>query len=200
MSNETASQTESLAAPRSIKSAKPSVFSILALIYLACYIVAPGVQTKFNIGTLANPLGQNEIYLLMLIILLNSPLIRYLQKLSVGSKGISIEMQHKVEEMEGKINALEFITGRFLTEAERVHLNNIFNRDPVIYTFTDLTKQELRRLRDLGFISSMGVRIHNIPREKCDIHQYFKVEQAGIEYLKLYQWAVKSSTPPQGEQ
>jgi hypothetical protein len=109
----------------------------------------------------------------------------------VGFPGGSItfrELKETQEQQGHEIRAIRFVLAHLLSEAERMHLENLASRAPFPLSadtpgpFYD----EMRRLRDLGLIRPLSERgITVMRRDGGDVNEYFEITESGREYLAL---------------
>ncbi|MDZ8189971.1 MAG: hypothetical protein RMX96_34690 [Nostoc sp. ChiSLP02] len=176
------------------------LITILALVYL--FLIPIGVvKKKFE---------PTDVAILIVILFFNSGLVERLNKLEFKDGSVSIEIQELKKQQETqseKIAANTEIIQR-LTALERaiadndeqkqvVYLNLInnyelkhltrlaSNKENLKYELRQTLKQELRRLRALGFIESLPSKHINSMENQGNLRDYVKITPRGQEYLKL---------------
>jgi hypothetical protein len=95
------------------------------------------------------------------------------------------KIEQEQRKQKDEIKSLRFLMSYFITPFELIHLEKLRKDGPFLYKSRKRFILELKRLRDLGFISKTSkVGLSNIPKED-DLKKYVSITERGIEYLEL---------------
>jgi hypothetical protein len=100
------------------------------------------------------------------------------------------EIADKQNLQEQEIDTLKFIVGHFVADSEHKHLEVLASNDPFLFEKNpaiEFFKNELRRLRSIGFIEVFtGKNISEVLRkQKGNLKDDIRLTQAGKDYLSL---------------
>lgn len=87
-----------------------------------------------------------------------------------------------------EIDTLRFVISHLLTKYEVEHLRNLAGNEPFSFSRNRNFDNELRRLRDLGFIEhcpNTPFGIGSLPQTGDDLRRLLRSTKRGLEYLKL---------------
>lgn len=180
--------------------------TFLALLYLAA-IPFGQIKSRFE---------PTDVVILIVVLLFNSGLFERLGTLEYKDGGLKVELKQIKQEQEAqrdniqantniiqRLAALERMIAAnsqekqqiasLLDENELKHLRRLASAQPYLdYVKQQSFKQELRRLRTLGFIESYpGKTITSMPNQG-NLRDYVKLTDRGKEYLNLIGQAEQS--------
>ena len=183
-----------------------SFITFLALLYLAA----------IPFGLIKSRFQATDVVILIIVLLFNSGLFERLGTLEYKDGGLKVELNQIKQEQEAqrdniqantniiqRLAALERMMaansqekqqiGSLLDENELKHLRRLASDQPYLdYVKQQSFKQELRRLRTLGFIESYsGKTITSMPNQG-NLRDYVKLTYRGKEYLTLIDQAEQS--------
>jgi hypothetical protein len=173
--------------------------TVLALLYLAA----------IPFGQINNKFEPTDVVILIVILLFNSGLFERLGTLEYKDGGLKVELNQMKQEQEAqrdniqantkiiqRLAALERMMATngqakqqiasLLDENELNHLRRLASNQPYIdYVKQQSFKQELRRLRTLGFIDTYPDKSIGSMPEQGNLRDYVKLTERGKEYLNL---------------
>ena len=180
--------------------------TFLALLYLAA----------IPFGLIKSRFQATDVVILIIVLLFNSGLFERLGTLEYKDGGLKVELNQIKQEQEAqrdniqantniiqRLAALERMMAAnsqekqqiasLLDENELKHLRRLASDQPYLdYVKQQSFKQELRRLRTLGFIESYsGKTITSMPNQG-NLRDYVKLTYRGKEYLTLIDQAEQS--------
>jgi len=180
--------------------------TFLVLLYLAA----------IPFGQIKSRFAPTDVVILIIILLFNSGLFERLGTLEYKDGGLKVELKQIKQEQEAqrdniqantniiqRLAALERMMAAnsqekqqiasLLDENELKHLRRLASAQPYLdYVKQQSFKQELRRLRTLGFIESYpGKSISSMPNQG-NLRDYVKLTERGKEYLNLIGQAEQS--------
>jgi hypothetical protein len=180
--------------------------TFLALLYLAA----------IPLGLIKNRFQATDVVILIIVLLFNSGLFERLGTLEYKDGGLKVELNQIKQEQEAqrdniqantniiqRLAALERMIAansqekqqiaNLLDENELKHLRRLASDQPYLdYVKQQSFKQELRRLRTLGFIESYpGKTITSMPNQG-NLRDYVKLTYRAKEYLTLIDQAEQS--------
>lgn len=160
-------------------------------------------------GQIKNRFEPTDVVILIVILLFNSGLFERLGTLEYKDGGLKVELNQIKQEQEAqrdniqantkiiqRLAALERMMAAngqvkqqiasLLDENELNHIKRLASNQPYLdYVKQQSFKQELRRLRTLGFIDTYpGKSIGSMP-EQGNLRDYVKLTERGKEYLNL---------------
>ena len=96
-------------------------------------------------------------------------------------------LEHRQGRQQDELNILKFMVAHFVTRQELAHLKNLANTaSPFLWHKTAKFEEELRHLRDLGFVSTKHADrgITDLMKNVGgDVHQYLEITPSGKTYL-----------------
>lgn len=179
------------------------VLKIITLLTLTYLVLIP-------MGRVKNKFEATDVAIFIVILLFNSGLVERLGKLEFKDGSLSIginELKKEQETQREKIAANTDIIQR-LTALESLMTDNdqkkkqlyvslihkyeleqlkrlASDQPELVYELSKTLKQELRRLRALGFIESLPNKHISSMKSQGDLRDYVKITERGKEYLQL---------------
>jgi hypothetical protein len=115
--------------------------------------------------------------------------LRNIQELGIG--GLSVKMRSQMRDLldtqrnhQKQLDQLRFTLYLLVTDNERTHLENLYNRTTANYKRNEWLQAELRRLRTIGLITSKRF-IFEMP-EEFDLGDWVALTERGDEYLRRW--------------
>lgn len=178
------------------------IVTLLALLYL--------VAIPF--GQIKNRFEPTDVVILIVVLLFSSDLFERLGSLEYKDGGLKVELNEIKQEQETQRDHIEVNTNiiqrlaalertmaatgkkqqiaNLLDENELKHLNRLASDQPYVdYVKQQSFKQELRRLRTLGFIETYPCKQIGLMPEQGNLRDYVKLTERGKEYLKQIEQA-----------
>jgi hypothetical protein len=125
--------------------------------------------------------------ILIASVLLQPRLLDRLTRFELGTLKFDLsKVQEKQKNQQEELNDVRFALTLLVQENEREHLRKLKNGDTQNYVGSHNLRTELRRLRTLGLISTVGD--HKIAELKdglkADLRNIVRLEKNGADYLK----------------
>ncbi|MBD1898411.1 hypothetical protein NDI44_00305 [Trichocoleus sp. DQ-A3] len=174
------------------------IVTVVALVYL---VLVPFGRIK--------KVEPTDVAIFTIILLFNSGLVERLAKLQYKDGEVTVELNEIKEEQERQKENLdahkklierlaeleqkaaanpqqkEIINKFLLNEDELKHLKRLASNEPVLdYVKRQSFKQELRRLRTLGFIESLPEKHIGSMKDGGNLRNYVRITERGREYLE----------------
>lgn len=164
----------------------PRALSLLLMVLAVAYVVA------IPLGLVTIRLGQGEVAVLAVVLLVNSGVLGELQELAISEKGVSLKLREQVRRLQGEVEALRFLIKFFVNKYELDHLRKLAGDGAFPYERWVRFDEELRHLRALGLLETYpGQGITNMPASG-DLKEHLAITEDGRSYLRLRdQWAVE---------
>jgi DNA-binding PadR family transcriptional regulator len=179
------------------------VLKIITLLTLTYLVLIP-------MGRVKNKFEATDVAIFIVILLFNSGLVERLGKLEFKDGSLSIginELKKEQETQREKIAANTDIIQRLtaleslmtdndqkkkqlyvslIHKYELEQLKRLASEQPeLVYELSKTLKQELRRLRALGFIESLPNKHISSMKSQGNLRDYVKITERGKEYLQL---------------
>ncbi len=179
------------------------VLKIITLLTLTYLVLIP-------FGRVKNKFEATDVAIFIVILLFNSGLVERLGKLEFKDGSLSIginELKKEQETQREKIAANTDIIQRLtaleslmtdndqkkkqlyvslIHKYELEQLKRLASDEPeLVYELSKTLKQELRRLRALGFIESLPNKHISSMKSQGNLRDYVKITERGKEYLQL---------------
>jgi len=179
------------------------VLKIITLLTLTYLVLIP-------LGRVKNKFEATDVAIFIVILVFNSGLVERLGKLEFKDGSLSIginELKKEQETQREKIAANTDIIQRLtaleslmtdndqkkkqlyvslIQKYELEQLKRLASDEPeLVYELSKTLKQELRRLRALGFIESLPNKHISSMKSQGDLRDYVKITERGKEYLQL---------------
>jgi predicted regulator of amino acid metabolism with ACT domain len=179
------------------------VLKIITLLTLTYLVLIP-------FGRVKNKFEATDVAIFIVILLFNSGLVERLGKLEFKDGSLSIginELKKEQETQREKIAANTDIIQRLtaleslmtdndqkkkqfyvslIHKYELEQLKRLASEQPeLVYELSGTLKQELRRLRALGFIESLPNKHISSMKSQGNLRDYIKITERGKEYLQL---------------
>jgi hypothetical protein len=151
-------------------------------------------------------LGQAELLLLGLLLLLASGLLKGLEQLAWTKEGLQLKWKREIEaeqtRLSREVETLRFVLGHLVPDAEAGHLERLALGDPFPYRRHPAFDAELRHLRSLGFVEPVPgspPEIAQLPAEGPDLRRRYRITTRGIKYLDLKRQAREADAGERAE-
>ncbi len=176
------------------------IITLLALTYLAL----------IPMGRVKNKFEATDVAIFIVILLFNSGLVERLGKLefkdgslSIGINELKKEQETQREKIAANTDIIQRLTAleslmtdndqkkkqlyvNLIHKYELEQLKRLASDEPdLVYELSKTLKQELRRLRALGFIESLPNKHISSMKSQGNLRDYVKITERGKEYLQL---------------
>jgi predicted regulator of amino acid metabolism with ACT domain len=179
------------------------VLKIITLLTLTYLVLIP-------LGRVKNKFEATDVAIFIVILLFNSGLVERLGKLEFKDGSLSIGINELKKEQETqrekiaanteiiqRLTALESLMTDNDQKKKQLYVNLIHkyeleqlkrlasDQPELVYELSKTLKQELRRLRALGFIESLPNKHISSMKSQGNLRDYVKITERGKEYLQL---------------